>query len=48
MVERRTVAEMPSEVQGHRILVKCLELGLALQEIEPIHDIFDTYNTLII
>ena len=32
MVERRTVAEMPSEVQGHRILVKCLELGLALQE----------------
>ena len=37
MIERRGVAELPSEGgQGHRILVKCLELSLALQDIEPV------------
>ena len=36
MLERRTLAELPMEMQGHRILVKCLELSLALQDIEPV------------
>jgi len=36
MLERRSLAELPMELQGHRILVKCLELSLALQDIEPV------------
>lgn len=36
MLEKRTLAELPTETQGHRILVKCLELSLALQDIEPV------------
>ena len=36
MVERRTIAEIPAEIQGHRILVKCLELSLSLTDVEPI------------
>ncbi|XP_023320823.1 dedicator of cytokinesis protein 7, partial [Eurytemora carolleeae] len=36
MVERRSVADMPAEIQGHRILVKCLELSLSLQDVEPV------------
>lgn len=34
-VERRQPAEVPTEHQGHRILVKCLQLKLEL-EVEPI------------
>lgn len=34
-VERRQPAEIPTEHQGHRILVKCLQLKLEL-EVEPI------------
>ena len=36
IIERRHMAELPAEVQAHRILVKCLELSLALQDIEPV------------
>ena len=36
MLERRSIAELPVELQGHRIHVKCLELSLALQDIEPV------------
>ena len=36
MLERRSLAELPVELQGHRIHVKCLELSLALQDIEPV------------
>merc|ERR1719420_1366261 len=36
VIEKRTTAQLPAEVQAHRILVKCLELSLALQDIEPV------------
>ena len=36
IVERRHTADLPSEIQTHRILVKCLELSLALQDREPV------------
>ena len=32
VIEKRTTAQLPAEVQAHRILVKCLELSLALQD----------------
>ncbi len=36
IIERRHIADLPAEAQAHRILVKCLELSLALQDLEPV------------
>merc|ERR1719300_153733 len=36
VMERRLVADLPAEMQTHRILVKCLDLSLALHDVEPV------------
>ena len=36
LIERRMPADLPAEMEAHRILVKCLELRLALEDLEPV------------